>query len=84
MTQEQWEKRYFDARKSGWKYVSEQWGDICGCCVHSGNCPCDCITNFKLASYDTVLSRLNDLDYSSSRWKNEIAEMKRLALGEEE
>ena len=40
MTQEQWEKRYFNEKEKGWKGLN--WEHICGCCAHSGRCPPRC------------------------------------------
>ena len=83
MTQEEWTKHYFNEKEKGWKWLA--WEHVCGCCAHSGRCPSygnSCHNNFKLASYEEVLSRLNNLDYSSRRWEKEIAEMTRLVTGE--
>lgn len=62
MTDSEFEKRYFAMKEKGWTH-DLFWEHVCPCCIHSQNCPGSCSKNFKLASCDEVLSRLNRLSY---------------------
>lgn len=78
MTDSEFEKKYFAMKEKGWPY-GLTWEQVCPCCVHSQNCPCDCEHNFKLASYDTVMSRLNKLTYTACYYDKAIAVAKKIA-----
>ena len=78
MTDSEFEKRYFAMKEKGWTH-GVTWTNICPCCVHSQRCPDCCSKNFKLASYETVLSRLNKLTYVANYYDKAIAVTKEIA-----